>query len=190
MIYFNQLTLKENPIYTSKKNLFTKDECENIKELFPLLTGNMVQPSTTAGGDTRMKRSSSNVWIPFGGDFHWLYERVAEASKELNIWGFDLSGFFENFQLTLYRQGDHYSWHQDAGVDNMSLRKLSAVVQLSSMDEYAGGDLEFFLSQKDDALKEQGTAIFFPSYQVHRVAPVIEGQRMSLVIWMSGNPYR
>jgi len=64
------------------------------------------------------------------------------------------------------------------------------VVQLSDASTYQGGHLEFFGSQLNDSLREQGSITFFPSYQHHRVTPILEGFRFSLVIWMSGNPYK
>ena len=183
MISFNTKTLKENPTYTFKKNLFSVEECDAIKSLF-----NRIEPSGTGGGMNLAKRDSSNLWIPFSEQ--WIYERVALASKDLNIWEFDLNGFQEMFQLTFYKQDSHYGWHQDVGIKEMSVRKLSAVVQLSDPSTYQGGYLEFFGSQLNDNLREQGSITFFPSYQWHRVTPVLEGFRFSLVIWMSGNPYR
>jgi PKHD-type hydroxylase len=191
MILFNSKTLKQNPFYTIQKNLFSKGECETIKEFYPLLTQNKINPSLTGGGIlNKVKRLSENVWLPFEGDFAWVYGRIAEGAKQCNVWDFDLTGFLENIQLAHYRQDSHYGWHVDAGTDQMSLRKLSAIIQLSDPSEYEGGDLEFFMEQKDDELKTQGHCIFFPSYTVHRVCPVISGQRFSAVIWISGSPYK
>ena len=183
MINFNTKTLNYNPTYSFKKNLFSNEECDSIKSMF-----NKIEASVTGGGMNLTKRDSSNLWIPFTEN--WLYERVAFASKECNPWEFDLSGFQEPFQLTFYKQDSHYGWHQDVGIREMSVRKLSAVVQLSDASTYQGGHLEFFGSQLNDSLREQGSITFFPSYQHHRVTPILEGFRFSLVIWMSGNPYK
>ena len=35
-----------------------------------------------------------------------------------------------------------------------------------------------------------GTLIIFPSYIMHRVAPVTQGERISLVGWVGGDHYR
>jgi len=183
MISFNTKTLKENPVYVVKENVFSIDECDAIKSMF-----NKIEPSVTVGGNNIVKRDSSNTWIPFTES--WLYERVAFESKECNPWGFDLAGFHEPFQLTFYKQDSHYGWHQDIGNGQLSVRKLSAVVQLSDPSTYQGGHLEFFGSNLNDSLRKQGLITFFPSYQWHRVTPVLEGFRFSLVIWMSGNPYK
>ena len=40
------------------------------------------------------------------------------------------------------------------------------------------------------AEKARGTLIAFPSYVLHRVAPVTSGIRKSLVIWVAGPEFR
>ena len=52
-----------------------------------------------------------------------------------------------------------------------------------------GGELEF-MSVKGDVSQVRGTAVIFPSFLVHRVAPVISGVRKSLVSWISGPPFK
>jgi predicted 2-oxoglutarate/Fe(II)-dependent dioxygenase YbiX len=37
---------------------------------------------------------------------------------------------------------------------------------------------------------KQGYAIFFASFIRHRVAPVIRGNRKSLVMWFGGTPFK
>ena len=58
---------------------------------------------------------------------------------------------------------------------------------LSPADKYKGGDLEV----SDHGvlklgIREQGSINLFPSYMPHRVAPVTEGERWALVIWING----
>ena len=79
-----------------------------------------------------------------------------------------------------------------------SRRKLSMVIQLTDPTEYEGGSLELDTKQiggKDkqpnaDNLKQLGTTIIFPSFLRHRVTPVTEGKRYSLVCWYEGSPFR
>lgn len=66
-------------------------------------------------------------------------------------------------------------------------RKLSLVCQLSDPSEYEGG--EFQINPGGSILvpeRTKGTVIIFPSYLVHRVAPVTKGTRRSLVLWVEG----
>jgi len=69
----------------------------------------------------------------------------------------------------MYGQDDYYNYHVDFGIGHMSLRKISCVIQLSGPADYHGGELDFLLEKKNDFIKEQGTAIFFPSFVAHRV---------------------
>ena len=41
-----------------------------------------------------------------------------------------------------------------------------------------------------DGQREVGTAIIFPSFMAHRVAPVTVGERRSLVAWACGPTFR
>jgi len=184
MINFDNKTLKENPTYSIKKNLFSIDECLNIISLFSKFPS---IKSVTAGGFNNF-RSSKNVWIPF--DHTWIYERIAAGSKECNPWGIELNGFKEMIQLTMYGQDDYYNYHVDFGIGHMSLRKISCVIQLSDPANYHGGELDFLLEKKNDFIKEQGTAIFFPSFVAHRVCRLISGIRYSAVVWISGETFR
>ena len=65
-------------------------------------------------------------------------------------------------------------------------------MQLSDPADYDGGELELKNSTRTlVAPRAQGTLIVFPSFLLHRVAPVTRGTRRSLVGWASGtHPYR
>ena len=64
-------------------------------------------------------------------------------------------------------------------------------MQLSSPDEYEGGEMQFMINQNIiTAPKEKGTAIIFPSFALHRVTKVTSGSRKSIVGWIAGPPYR
>lgn len=86
-------------------------------------------------------------------------------------------------QYSLYDANDssHINWH----VDNA---KLTFVIQLSTPDEYDGGELQFNNGNIMLASKEIGSIIVFPSYLLHRVTPITRGIRRSLVIWADGPP--
>ena len=51
-----------------------------------------------------------------------------------------------------------------------------------------GGYFEFFGKEKVNS--KRGTVIVFPSYKLHRVKPVTEGTRYSLVTWFCGESFR
>jgi PKHD-type hydroxylase len=82
-----------------------------------------------------------------------------------------------------------YDWHHDVDWNNPSGldRKLSVTVQLSDPSEYEGGDFQFMeVEQPSEEAKTKGTILMFPSYLQHRVTPVTDGVRKSLVLWFTG----
>jgi PKHD-type hydroxylase len=138
-------------------------------------------------------RSSIVRWVHPNADNLWLFERLVSLVGACNQqrYGFDLTGLNEGLQVAEYRPGGFFSWHKDHGPMMHSIRKLSVTVQLSDPADYEGGDMEFFLGpQVEIAPKAIGTAIVFPSYVMHRVTPLTQGKRRSVVGWFSGPPYR
>jgi len=139
-------------------------------------------------------RKSKVAWINNNTRTSWLYDRLAFISRQLNgqFFDFDLYGFVEDFQYTVYGEdGDHYTWHMDMGKNTVSPRKLSLVLQLSDPSEYDGGDLEIFTASNSVVLeKKKGIIHAFPSYVMHRVTPVTRGVRKTLVVWISGPKFK
>ena len=55
-------------------------------------------------------------------------------------------------------------------------------------NDYKGGELEFKDSDKSISLSlNKGDMVIFPSDLLHRVKPVLDGTRISLVGWLIGN---
>ena len=73
---------------------------------------------------------------------------------------------------------------------SQSARKLSLSVQLSDGADYDGGDLRFPGPTDEPAPRERGALIALPSFVTHRVEPVTRAERLSLVSWISGRPFR
>ncbi|WP_417804042.1 prolyl hydroxylase family protein [Thalassospira lucentensis] len=121
-----------------------------------------------------------------------IIDLVAEVNR--NVFDFSLTDFAEDAQIACYsgdRRG-HYDWHSDTGASEVAKRrKLTLVIQLSEPDDYEGGLLQLNPSGNViDAPMTRGTAIFFPSFVLHRVAPTTAGLRYSLTQWVHGNPFR
>ena len=110
------------------------------------------------------KRNSQNAWIPtthWVGGFLWHY--IQRANRENFL--YDLTCIDgENMQYTIYGEGMFYDWHNDSGLavqskprsvgnqgdaiqedyineNTESVRKLSFALQLSSPDDYEGGNV-------------------------------------------------
>ena len=151
----------------------------------------------------KKKRDSDVVWM----NDKWIYKEIQPYVRGANSsagWNFQWNRS-ESCQFTIYTKGQHYGWHQDGwhqaykipGALQGKIRKLSMSISLSDPQEYRGGHLEFdfrFLPQsKPWACKEinsKGSVVVFPSFLWHRVTPVTQGTRYSLVSWHTGDPFK
>jgi PKHD-type hydroxylase len=150
--------------------------------------------STPQGATAEQIRITQTARIQQTGETQWLYDRMQGIVQALNAQGYkyELSGFAEPFQYTVYRDqdGGHYDWHVDHGPLEVQ-RKLSISVQLSDAAGYDGCDLQFMAgSQMQLAPRDRGAVIAFPSYVLHRVTPVTRGVRKALVAWVTGPNFR
>jgi PKHD-type hydroxylase len=152
------------------------------------LTGNTAAASTFNEGGSDVRKSRV-AWLTNNRPvLDLLYDFVDIANRS----SFNAHIYKKaDIQFTEYlgSEGGHYSWHHDIdwnrndGLD----RKLSVTVQLSSPNEYEGGDFSFNECQSPDkSSKEKGTVLVFPSYLQHAVQPVTSGVRRSLVAWFEG----
>lgn len=123
-----------------------------------------------------------------------IWNFVTDANRD--HFGFDLN-YMRDVQYTTYHgtQGGKYDWHEDIFWINPTRnhRKLSVTVQLSEPGDYEGGEFEIdpehgILDQS--VIKQRGTVIVFPSFLRHRVTPVTNGIRRSLVCWLEGPKFR
>jgi PKHD-type hydroxylase len=128
------------------------------------------------------------AWIEPSAETHWLFHKLgALFTHAAKHYGFELNGFMDALQYTVYEEDQSFDWHADIGTGTTSTRKLSMTIQLSSDDDYVGGELQFVNAPSNKGL---GGATFFPSYMAHRVAPVTLGVRRSLVAWACGPTFR
>jgi PKHD-type hydroxylase len=175
-------------------NAFTQEELEwigNLQQLYPY-------QDASIGGDKTSQldesiRKSRIKWIHHDDKSWWVYDKLVKHIEEANkTWGFAINSIIDAIQYTEYYEGGgHYDWHMDVGNHPMNNRKISVTIQLSSPDDYEGGDLEFWVGRTPDkAPREHLLAILFPSYLMHRVTPITKGVRKSLVVWVGGDTFR
>ncbi len=136
-------------------------------------------------------RVSHIAWIEPSAQTHWLFHKLgALFSQAAQHYGFELTGFIDALQYTVYGPEQHFDWHMDLGPGATSARKLSMTIQLSANEDYTGGQLEFVNAPAMNEARAMGAATFFPSYLAHRVTPVTSGVRRSLVAWACGPTFR
>lgn len=144
-------------------------------------------------------RKSIISWIPFAKavPIYQVIRQWMEVTNN-NYFGFDTVQLSEQAQYAEYYKDGFYNWHMDSNVEmnNMpTVRKISMTLLLNDPKNFEGGDLELFCGETLDSEKnkfklKQGYAVFFASFLLHRVMPVIKGNRKSLVMWFGGSPLR
>lgn len=176
--------------------MFTKSECNAIIGMVEDL---YAQTSSVGGTKEDSKinqqiRSADIFLLENDDENRWIYEKVSNALVVANKMHFDydLAGINHSIQLIRYRANadvaGHYDWHVDCGRGEPATRKISFVAQLSNPDHYEG--CELIVNDHGNtiqATKEQGSISMFPSYQLHKVEPITQGERYSLVVWVHGS---
>ncbi|MBK18075.1 MAG: hypothetical protein CMM52_04460 [Rhodospirillaceae bacterium] len=166
---------------------FTDEECDAVIDL---AKKQGLSPGVVQGNSVELDvRDSDIARLARTAESEWLYKKVFEIVLNLNstAWQFDLFES-EDFQVAEYTSKGHFDWHLDiASQHPFNLRKLGVTVQLSDGDSYEGGNFEtHYGPELDIAPRDRGTIVIFPSFVLHRVAPVTSGSRFSLTAWILG----
>lgn len=186
--------------YQHYKSAFTPEECRAIVDYglqFPAK-----EAVVGHGGECKADpiRASKVRWLKREDDnLQFLFDRIVLRCLRVNhhCFHFDLSNFpnlsFKDAQLTEYHaeENGHYDWHEDncwtPKEETVEDRKISCLLQLSPKGTYKGGELQLERSPlAEDHFTDQGDLLFIPSFHRHKVTPVTEGVRQSLVVWFLG----
>ncbi len=178
---------------------FTAEEIDKMNELFSRAE---LRKSDLDEGRTDESVRVSNVKFYYPEpETYWIFEKL-NYIIELNnsqFWNFDLNGY-ESFQYSEYEasEGGKYDFHADIdysnreGATDLQTRKLSLSVILNEQGvDYEGGDFQILIGPKAITCDQtKGTVLLFPSWVLHRVAPVTKGVRKSIVVWVTGPKFR
>ena len=155
-------------------------------------------------------RDSNIAWA----DNQNLYDIVFPImwhANEAAGWNFDIQAC-ETPQITQYKVGQYYKWHNDGPSDSLSVykeeqvgkdkpllldkvRKLSMTILLN--EDYKGGQFQIRSWGRNNKPKittipisSRGSIVVFPSFLYHRVKPVTKGIRYSMVAWFLGPHFK
>jgi len=161
--------------------------------------GNEYQDGTVGTDDGQQPdhdiRRTDVCWLREDWLFDICFNYMSEANAKTG-WNIDVD-CCEDLQLGKYEKSHFYDWHIDSngfnlhdpkgGLLDFKTRKISMVAWLN--DDFKGGEFEFHKSVSNFGCRKmpKGAIMFFPSWLVHRVRPVKEGTRYSLVTWFNGN---
>lgn len=197
--------LSNNPIerenitysWTYWDNGFTEEEIEKMLSYF---SSHEMKKAKVIGEEDfekieKVRRSKINFFEK-NVETEWIFEKFNFIIGSLNesYYNFNLNGY-DSFQYTEYHESDNgeYNWHTDMAFGrNMynTTRKLSVIMCLSEPEiDFKGGEFQINLANHEtpeNILMKKGRIIAFPSFLIHRVKPVLQGTRKSLVIWVTG----
>lgn len=171
--------------------VLTPDECARVARMADEIPA---QRSHIMWGDAHENSRRTDLhWLYPDATNQWLFDKIVDAVRAMNnsVFQFDLDGTVGAFQIGRYGPSQGYDWHCDFGPQSPR-RKLSVSVQLTAADDYTGADLEFFRAGHANATasRRQGDMSIFPSWATHRVTKLTRGERLSLVTWLEGTPFR
>lgn len=190
--------------YLTFDNFLTDKECELVTNYID--TTYTLSPGLNRDNQITINRNSSIAFVEPSEGINWLYEKILSKILPINqkYQKFDLT-HLDRFQYVTYGQGQYLEHHTDDYFDylqvngenrDLLLRKLSISIGLN--DEYEGGEFEIqnFKGSVEEPYSiskfklKKGTAIIFPSFQLHKVHKVTEGTRKAIVAWFFGPKWR
>lgn len=195
MLSNNVIEFSETTFYWSYlDNLFNSEE---LKKIIKYGSSKNLQNTQSL----KEKNNNNPQWFktPYNEENSWFWNKFSDGIEYLNnkyynynVWGFD------NIQYTEYNKQNrgNYPWHTDMCFGKhtekqMSLRKLSAVLLLN--DDFKGGNFQINDGSFDAEINvplKAGTLIVFPPFVIHRVTPITEGIRKTLITWCIGPKFK
>ncbi len=162
------------------KHFLTNEECDSIVKEFSKSNLETAGIGANFIGEELKQIRDSQIIL---ANIDWVKDRLKIVlNKEIQLKGYELDNI-EKFQFTKYDTDGHYDWHTDVGL-NFEYRFCSIVIQLN--DEYEGGELLYkdFNNNEIEFGKGVGNLFIFKSTIEHKVSPITEGVRYSLVSWI------
>ena len=170
-------------------NFISEEKCDEIVKYCE--SSKKLQSGNTFGEADNARRSDI-AWLN-SSEMPDLFDKVMNSAVNSNYWDYDIYGFADPAQYTVYDarkyEKPHYTWHMDIG-PNHNHRKMSMVINLTLPEAFDGGDLKVEYCNNEDLLPNKGSAVLFPSFLHHQVSPVTKGIRRSLVFWIAGPKLR
>ncbi|MCC7489773.1 MAG: 2OG-Fe(II) oxygenase [Gammaproteobacteria bacterium] len=180
----------DNPYMTAVgqvPGIFTPDECLWLSgaPLEQTAAGVYDARGPEARVDRQLRRTLERQ-LPRNREFAWVYARLDKVAREANdrAYHFRLDDRITAHVLE-YEPDGFFDWHMDLGTGPTASRKLSLVTFLTPPEAYLGGEL-LFMDGGSPLRPAQGTTAVFPAYLLHKVNPVTQGTRCTLVAWLHG----
>jgi PKHD-type hydroxylase len=137
-------------------------------------------------------RSAKLIWVNNAFLRQKMFNITEEANKNAN-WNLSINNI-QTLQYSEYTENDEYGWHidkHDMPYSDGKVRKISFSIFLNN--DYVGGEFDIEVYGPNSKKRyitidnfDDGNIVFFHSDKWHRVRPVKEGIKKSLVGWVLG----
>ena len=169
-------------------DILTPEACDSLVKLYTQDRLTKEPPHIGNGQINISIRNVTRVMLPTYKD---IGGRLAAAGLAANhsAWKFDIT-HANQAEFLAYPAGGRYQAHVDTFIQHGDeCRKLTVLAFLN--DNFKGG--KFFLQDGQNRYyppQSKGTVLVFPSFIMHGVEDVEEGERFSVVCWMVGKFFR
>lgn len=176
--------------YRVFQDILTPDACDSLIRLYTSDKTEKQPPviGTGEGAIDKTVRNVERVMLPTYKD---IGGRLAAVGLSANhaAWQFDIT-HANQAEFLIYPAGGRYQAHVDTFLkQGDDCRKLTVLAFLN--DDFKGG--KFFIQDgqnKHYPPQTKGTVLVFPSFIMHGVEDIEEGQRCSVVCWMVGKFFK
>jgi predicted 2-oxoglutarate/Fe(II)-dependent dioxygenase YbiX len=122
---------------------------------------------------------------------------IDDKINEINTlhFGFNMTNYFDydwiNHNTYKAKDKGEYDWHIDLNDNKMYDLKFTCLVNVSEQP-YTGGDFYLMLSKMFNLkpFHTPGSLLIFPSFFLHKVDPVLSGERKTLIFFKKGPLWR
>ena len=191
------------PQFIVDHNFFTSSECDFISHHCSTLKLKEGEEYNKYSHIPQQRRANIAFIDTITHETQWLYEKFNNIIAHYNDshFDYDITGY-DYMQYAKYGVGDKHDFHMDLPMGTRMLdyyltecfRKLSVILLLSEPGvDFEGGNFEInhFSEQfPNNANMRKGTVLIFPSFMLHRVAPITSGIRQTISVWPIGPKFR
>jgi len=176
--------------YRVFQDVLTPEACDSLIRLYAS-DKTVKQPPVIGTGDGAIDKSIRNVERVMLPTYKDIGGRLAAIGLAANhaAWQFDIT-HANQAEFLIYPAGGRYQAHVDTFLKHgEDCRKLTVLAFLN--DDFKGG--RFFIQDgqnKHYPPQTKGTILCFPSFIMHGVEDIEEGERCSVVCWMVGKFFK
>ncbi len=162
---------------------------QQVQEILAQLNDELFEDGkTTAGYRAKMVKDNQQMKQAAPGMME-IRERLVKAIRaHPGFRGATLARAIRPILISRYKPGMQYGLHVDdplMGKEKSNRSDLAMTLFLSAPGSYLGGELYFESPWGAQEVKlPAGSAVIYPASTLHRVNPVIEGERVCAVTWI------